>query len=47
MSCQRWVTYLVVQDDGPDKSQGQFLIPVHDVIGPDVYKFDLQSAGSE
>jgi hypothetical protein len=41
-SCQRWVTHLVMQDDGPHESQGQFLIPIHDVVRSYVYEFDLQ-----
>lgn len=36
------MTYLVVQDDGPDEAEYQFLVPVHDVVRSNVDQFDLR-----
>lgn len=34
------VPYLEAQDDGPDKAEGQPVVPIHDVVGPHVLKMD-------
>ena len=33
--------YLEVEDDGPDETEGQLGVAVHDVLAPDVDQLDL------
>lgn len=34
------VPHLEAQDDGPDEAEGQPVVPIHDVVGPHVFKMD-------
>lgn len=40
------MTYLEVQDDGPDEAKGQLGIPVDNVFSPDVDKLNLQQTAN-
>lgn len=41
MTCAKIVTYLEVQNDGPDETEGELRVAVDDVLRPDVDQFDF------
>ena len=40
-----YMTYLEVEDDGPDEAEGELGIAVHDILTADVHQLDLRRVG--